>query len=122
MTWLLHNYFLPTLNPSATSLLQDKSPLRPLLPILKQYKSIMKSTTKDASLKSHYKPALSSIMRDIERWLAEAKIAAHDAVTGLDWVEFTSEVSTQPKDSKEGWALERFCDGLLEKSSLIPLS
>lgn len=116
MAWLLHNYFLPTLNPSA-ALPTQATPLRPLAPLLKRYKSIIKLTARDASLKAEYQIAIASILRDIERWVAEAKVSANVSQAGYAWEEEEGE-----PDVKERWALDRLCDELLEKGALVPLS
>jgi ribosomal biogenesis protein LAS1 len=123
MSWLLHNYFLPTINPSSVAEPQG-TPLRPISPLLKQYKTLLKITTRDASLKSQYKIAISAIIRDIERWIAEAKVAANVAVGEIGWESGTPEnfLDSGEIDVKERWALERLCDGLLQKGSLVPLS
>lgn len=113
MAWLLHNYWIPTINPSQSQ--QPQAPLRALGPILKSYKSLLKITTRDASVKVQYRQAITTILRDIERWLAEAKIAANVAAGGLGW-----DVGDQ--DPKEKWALEKLCDSLMEKGMLVPLS
>ncbi|KAF8203715.1 Las1-like-domain-containing protein [Pholiota molesta] len=76
MAWLLHNYFLPILNPvSAQQIIT--APIRPLAPILKVYKNTMKIMTRDVSLVNQYKPRILNILRDIERWISEAKVAAN---------------------------------------------
>ena len=114
MTWLLYNYFLPTLNPSSVS---DSHPtLRPLPPILQRYKSILKITTRDTSLKSQYKDIMLSIMKDIERWISEAQVAANVLAGDIGWE------NEMYIDGKEKWALERLCDALLDKGALVPLS
>lgn len=123
MNWLLHNYFLPTINPSSASEIYT-APLRPLAPILKQYKSLLKITTRDASLRSQYKLAITSVMKDIERWIAEVKVAANVAAGPLDWEHSVSRtiLDAGELDAKEKWTLEKLCDALLEKSALVPLS
>ncbi|KAF5377178.1 hypothetical protein D9615_006336 [Tricholomella constricta] len=122
MVWLLHNYFLPTINPSTAP--DSSAPLRPLEPILKQYKNLRKITTRDASLLTQYKPAVLSIMKDIERWIAEARVAANMATRELGWEANASEaiLDSGEIDPKERWALERLCDALLQKGGLVPLS
>lgn len=82
------------------------------MPILKHYKSLLKMITRDASLRSQYKFAIASSLKDVERWVAEAKVAANIAAGNLGW-----EV-----DVKERWALELLGDALLEKGALVPLS
>lgn len=123
MSWLLHNYFLPTINPSPAAQAQP-TPLRPLEPILKQYKNYMKITTRDASLKSRYKAEIAGILKDVERWVAEAKVAANVAVDGFGWDLSgpSDSVDVGDQDLKERWALDRLCDALLEKGVLVPLS
>ena len=73
MSWLFQNYFLPTLNPLTA--LRSQPTLRPLAPVLKQYKSLVKLTTRDASLRTQYEPAIDRVVRDLERWVAETKVA-----------------------------------------------
>jgi len=119
MTWLLHNYYLPTLNPLLNSQEIEATPLRPLLPVLKSYKGTMKTTTRDVSLVPKHRSMLVTVLRDLERWIAECKVAANVAIGEVGW---TSESGTVDTDVKEIWALERFCDGLAEKGMLVPLS
>jgi ribosomal biogenesis protein LAS1 len=114
MTWLLHNYFLPTLNPS-TAPPPEASPLRPLAPVLKLYKSLQKIVIRDASLRSQYHQEIKSVFKDVERWVAEATVAANVAGGDLGW-------DKGDQSSKERWALERLCDALMEKGALVPLS
>ncbi|PCH33291.1 Las1-domain-containing protein [Wolfiporia cocos MD-104 SS10] len=111
MAWLLHNYFLPTLNPTEPRPSQPV-PLRPLAPLLKQYKALSKATVRDASLASRYNLDVTRILRDVERWVAEAKVAAR----GVRWDD------GEEVDSRERWALDRLCDALLEKGALVPLA
>ena len=63
-------------------------------------------------------------MKDIERWIAEGKVAANVAAGNLGWENGASEIvlDSGELDSKERWALERLCDALLEKGALVPLS
>ncbi|KAF7367218.1 Protein LAS1 [Mycena sanguinolenta] len=117
MTWLLHNYFLPTINPSTVAPPQSP-PLRPLAPVLKQYKSLRKIVTRDASLKSQYQQETKTVFKDIERWIAEATVSANVAVGELGW----STSGKGDQSAKERWALERLCDALMEKGALVPLS
>lgn len=120
MVWLLNNYFVPALNPSAPPKTQAP-PLRPLSPILTQYKGLLKTTTRDASLRSQYKTEITQVLRDIERWVAEAKVAADISAATLEWD--ASEVDgPEPEDTRERWALDKLCDALLEKGGLVPLS
>jgi ribosomal biogenesis protein LAS1 len=128
MAWLLHNYFLPTLNSSAAAAPTAPN-LRPLEPLLKEYKALLKITTRDASLKKQYAAQITTVLRDVERWVAEAKVAAGRAV-GLGWEidgniqERGSETAKNETvgDERERWALERLAEALLERGALIPLS
>ncbi|KAK7064557.1 protein LAS1 [Favolaschia claudopus] len=117
MIWLLHNYFLPTINPSSAIPLQSPT-LRPLAPLLKQYKFLRKIITRDASLRSQYLQELKSASRDIERWIAEAMVTANVAIGELGW----GTAAKGDQSTKERWALEQFCDALLQKGALVPLS
>src|SRR6266508_2503030 len=113
MAWLLHNYYLPTLNPPPVTQELDVAQLRPLLPILKLYKETMKIITRDVSVFPKHRSRLITLLRDLERWIAESKVAANVAIGEVGW---TSENSTGGEvDTKELWALEAFCDGLVEK-------
>ncbi|KAI0358997.1 Las1-domain-containing protein [Trametes cingulata] len=119
MTWLLHNYFLPTLNPSAPSS-APAQPLRPLSPLLKQYKTLMKATTRDATLRVQYRAEITKLTREIERWIAEAKVASASAMGGVGW-EDTPEDGDE-EDVREKWALDQFAEALVQKGMLVPLS
>lgn len=119
MSWLLHNYFLPTINPFSSPQ-QVARPLRSLTPVLKQYKGLMKIVTRDASVIGQYRLDIVTIMKDIERWMAEAEVVAGLAVQEVGWE--SSQPSNDLSSSKERWALERLCDSLLEKGALVPLS
>ncbi|KAJ4476611.1 Las1-like-domain-containing protein [Lentinula aciculospora] len=118
MTWLLRNYWLPTLDPSAAPQPEVAS-LRPLVPILKKYKSFVKLTTRDASLNKQYKQAMTDVFKDIEKWIAEATVAANVVNGELGWNQTNGE---EPRrDARERWALEILSDALIEKGGLIPI-
>lgn len=120
MTWLLYHYFLPTLNPTSSGgAHQPPPPLRPLFPILAQYKTYLKLITRDASLKTQYQREVSLVLRNVERWISEAKVTAGVVVGDVG---FGVEDWGIDYDSKEWWALDRLCDALLEKGMLVPLS
>ncbi|KZP32371.1 Las1-domain-containing protein [Athelia psychrophila] len=113
MAWLLHNYFLPTLNPSAAAQ-APAAQLQPLSPLLKQYRSLLKITTRDASVQAQHQPDIDAVQRSVQRWIGQAKVAAGAGAGDLAWDE--------DEDPKERWALERLADALLEKGALVPLS
>lgn len=122
MVWLLHNYFLPTLNPTAPST-APAPPLRPLAPLLKQYKTLLKATTRDATLHVQYRTEITKTLRDVERWIAEAKVASSAATAGgVAWDDTPDENDDSEEDARERWALDRLADVLLEKGMLVPLS
>ncbi|KAH7929344.1 Las1-domain-containing protein [Leucogyrophana mollusca] len=120
LSWLLHNYFLPTINPSSVSA-PESVPLRSVIPLLKQYKALLKRVTRDASLRSRYKVDIDSTMRDIERWIAEARVSVGAAVHGYGSDNYVGSGDEQ-EDIQERWALHKLCDALMEKGSLVPLS
>ncbi|KAI0080065.1 Las1-domain-containing protein [Panus rudis PR-1116 ss-1] len=123
MTWLLNNYWLPTINPATPPSAQ--APKLPTLePQLKQYKDLLKATTRDASLQNTFKPEITRVLREVERWISGAKVAANLSLGSFDWD--VGDVSTGERsweeDPRERWALERLCDYLLDKGALVPLS
>ncbi|KAF7798634.1 hypothetical protein EIP86_009857 [Pleurotus ostreatoroseus] len=105
MGWLLHNYFLPSLNPSMPAPSQAPS-LRPITPLLKQYKSLLKATSRDTSLRSRYKPEITKVFREVERWISEAKVAADVSGAMLDWGADNDD-SNSEEDGREQWAIEK---------------
>ena len=121
MTWLLHNYFLPIISPPINTSEETVS-LRPLTPCLIEYKKAMKIMILDVSLASQQKHKVIALMRDLERWIAESRVAANFVVEE-SWTHLQSSGSPMiASDPKEIWALERFCDKLSEKGWLVPLS
>ena len=117
MAWLLHNYYLPTLNPPQE--FAPSPPLRPLLPLLNAYRDTMKLIARDLSLLQVHRSNLITILRDIERWIAESQVAATVAIGELGC---GRDYAIGGADFKEVWALECFCDGLATKGMLVPLS
>ena len=119
MGWLLHNYFLPTLNPSTPA--APAQPLRPLAPLLKQYKTLMKATTRDATLRVTYRVEITKTMREIERWIAEAKVASpSDTGGGASWDD--AQEDGDEEDVREKWALVQLAEVLIQRGMLVPLS
>ncbi|KAF8167817.1 Las1-like-domain-containing protein [Crassisporium funariophilum] len=119
LIWLLHNYFLPTLNPPPIQQ-ENLAALRPLAPTLTAYKNTMKTITRDVSLVSRYKPQFIFLLRDLERWIAESKITANVAIGEVGWAD-NKLLAITDSDLKETWALGKFCEGLAEKGMLVPL-
>ncbi|KAF8557355.1 Las1-domain-containing protein [Imleria badia] len=120
LSWLLHNYFHPTLNPSAPTSTSSLS-LRPIAPLLNSYKLLMKTVAQDGSLRKHYQDRIDSVMRDIERWITEAKVSAELAGNPLGWG-FDDNSAATRLDIKEKWALEMICNALLERGAIVPVS
>ncbi|KAI9572610.1 Las1-like-domain-containing protein [Boletus coccyginus] len=118
LSWLLHNYFHPTLNPSTPA---PTSSLRPIAPFLKSYKLLMKTVTRDESLRKRHQDEIDTVMRDIERWITEAKVSAELAVNPLGWG-FEDNSAIARVDIKEKWALEILCNALLERGAIVPVS
>ncbi|KAM6498373.1 Las1-like domain containing protein [Amanita muscaria] len=122
-TWLLHNYFLPTLNPSSAVNHLNTQPLQPLAPLLKQYKALVKITVRDVSSASTHKPAITALIKDIERWVSEAKVVANLAAGDFGWENGKGFDRLNIDDHEtDRWALDKLCAGLLEKGALVPLS
>ncbi|KAF9021510.1 Las1-domain-containing protein [Hymenopellis radicata] len=108
MVWLFQNYWLPAISPYTAP--KTSPTLRSLAPVLKEYKRLLKATTRDHSLKSVHQQSITKVVREVERWLGEAKVAAD-----LEW-------KGGDNDSKENFALEKLSDELLQKGILVPLS
>lgn len=123
LAWLLHNYFLPVLNPSSADQPHGQS-MRPVLPLLKQYKALSKIVTRDASLKINYQTEITKVLRDLERWISETKVAANVSGGAFGWDVDSGEERDgySRSNTKEQVAIEILCDGLLEKGCLVPLS
>ncbi|KAF8898494.1 Las1-like-domain-containing protein [Infundibulicybe gibba] len=123
MKWLLHNYFLPTLNPSS-AVQSSPASLNSPAPLIKEYKALLKITTRDASLRSHYSNAITAAMKGFERWIAEARVVANISAGEFGWDNSGPIERGEPRDFdlKERWALEKLCDTLIEKGGLVPLS
>lgn len=116
MAWLLRNYFLPTLNPSAAAAPAPAAQLPPLAPLLKQYKALLKLTTRDASVQALHQPAIDAVLRAVQRWVAQARVAAPAGAWDDDGD------GDGDDDPKERWALDRLADALLDRGALVPLS
>lgn len=78
----------------------------------------MKIVTRDASLKNQYRDDLAKALRDIERWIGEAKVAS-SAVNFNVW---DAGELTDGDVENERWALDRICEALLERGGLVPVS
>lgn len=98
--------------------------MRPVAPLFKQYKVLSKIVTRDVSLKVNYQSEITKVLRDLERWISEAKVAANVSGGAFGWeVDYHDERDGPPGlNPKERVAIELLCDGLLEKGCLVPLS
>jgi len=121
MTWLLHNYFMPTLSPPESSN-SAAAQLAPPTAILKEYKSLLKLTVRDASLKTRHKTDVTRILRDIERWIGEARIAAASVIGDVLGSRLIIDDDDAEMDPRESWALDRLCDELLGRGALVPVA
>ena len=45
-------------------------------PLLRRYKNLLKTVSRDASLRARHSADISGVLREIGRWLAEARVAA----------------------------------------------
>ena len=110
--------------------------IRPLEPLLRQYKSLLKTVSRDASLRPRHETDISSVLREIERWVSEARVAASAAMNEFAWqsrdgYELTAAAgesagraddgSDEP-EPREIWALDRLCEALLTRGVLVPIS
>jgi ribosomal biogenesis protein LAS1 len=120
LTWLLHHYFLPTINPFIEAAPRSQ-PLRPLSPIFKQYKVLRKQTLRDSTLIARHNTEITAVLREIERWISEAMVASNLQSNGLEWADEEGSY-LEEAEPQETWALERLCDALLEEGGLVPLS
>jgi ribosomal biogenesis protein LAS1 len=162
----LQNYFIPTLNPALAALAPlttttttqpPRAPLVPVGPLLRRYKALLKTVSRDASLRTRHAADISGVLREIERWLAEARVEAHATHAnanelaswlpcqhhhqrhrhrgrgrhaGLDSVVVRMDDGDdedngdgdEVAEPTEAWALDRFCEALLVKGALVPVS
>jgi ribosomal biogenesis protein LAS1 len=114
-------------------------------PLLRRYKNLLKTVSRDASLRARHAADISGVLREIERWLAEARVAA-SVHAHAHTSEFASSLSYRGRNAgepvaaavgdngdddggddeepepREAWALDRLCDALLVKGALVPIS
>lgn len=115
---------MPELNPSSAEP-NHRQPLRSAAPLLKRYSVLMKIVTRDASLRQEHQHEIESVLRDVERWIAEAKTAVDISSGNLGWegVELDdSTVNFSAQAVKERLALEALCESLAEEGALVPLA
>ncbi|KAH9060829.1 Las1-domain-containing protein [Lactarius vividus] len=126
LTWLLHNYFRPTLDPTfAHAAPQIRHSLRPVEPLLRRYKGLLKSLVRDDGAARRYNADVRAVLRELERWLLEARIAATSAPSTNEnegWWHARADDDGGGDEPRETWALDRLCDALLARGALVPLS
>lgn len=114
MQWLLNRYFLPTLSPTSTAGLEsiDAPSLEPLLT---EYKSLMKTCIRDASLLGRSKPDIDRLLKRFSAWIAD--------VSTLYAVDLSIQYSGSNITARKlKFATRKFCERLCERNGLVPLS
>jgi hypothetical protein len=106
LSWLGKNYFLPTLAKNAPQA-PDSTP--PLEPLLKQYKTLMKSILRDRSIQGSMERDLDLALRSFDAWLGQAATAA--------WSLWDSDAA-----ERGTWALETLSLALTQSGGLVPVA
>lgn len=114
MQWLLNRYFLPTLSPPSTTALESIE-IPSLDPLLSEYKSLMKTCLRDASLQGRIKADVEKLLKSFSAWIADVSTLY---AVDLSIQSSGSDVSTQ----KLKVATQKFCERLCERNGLVPLS
>lgn len=106
LAWIQTQYFVPMLSQESVGTSEEAIPA--LQPLLKHYKSIMKSITRDRSLQVTLESDLQKSLRKFDLWMSEtsAALRAWDA---------------DPLE-RESLVLERLAKALTESGGLIPVS
>jgi ribosomal biogenesis protein LAS1 len=84
-------------------------PLKPLEPLLKQYKYIMKQLLRDSSLKRELSDKINASLRSFDLWITEAATAA--------WTIWEADAN-----ERNEWALEKLAQGLADVGGLVPVA
>ncbi|PVG00284.1 Las1-domain-containing protein [Serendipita vermifera] len=107
LLWLESNYFQRILfQSSAPTSIQS---LKPLEPLLKQYKFLMKQVLRDSSLRRELGEKINASLRSFDLWISEAATAAWSM-----WEADTNE--------RNEWALEKLAQGLADVGGLVPVA
>jgi ribosomal biogenesis protein LAS1 len=106
LSWLGKNYFLPTLAKNAPQA-PDSTP--PLAPLLKQYKTLMKSILRDRSIQRSMGGNLDMALRSFDAWIGQAATAA--------WSLWDSDAA-----ERGAWALEKLSLALTQSGGLVPVA
>jgi ribosomal biogenesis protein LAS1 len=83
--------------------------------------------TRDASLRARHEADISGVLRQVERWMSEARVAAGAATSELfAWQPRDGYIadydSADEPEPREIWALDRLCEALLARGVLVPVS
>ncbi len=65
---------------------------------------------------------MTRILRDIERWIGEARIAAASVIGDVLGSRLIIDEDDAEMDPRESWALDRLCDELLGRGALVPVA
>ena len=106
LSWLGKSYFLPTLAKNAPQA-PDSTP--PLAPLLKQYKTLMKSVLRDRSIQKSIEGDLEMALRSFDAWIGQAATAA--------WSLWDSDAA-----ERGTWALEKLSLALTQSGGLVPVA
>ncbi|KAG8884687.1 rRNA-processing protein las1 [Tulasnella sp. 332] len=117
LAWLLRNYFIPTIHPTPSVEVQPTMVLPSFAPLLQEYKALMKLQANDSSLIHRQRDNLNRILRNMERWINETKLALRGSF-GFQGIDEGNNVEEQ----SEGLALDYLCDNMLVKGGLFRVS
>ncbi|KAG8874223.1 rRNA-processing protein las1 [Serendipita sp. 405] len=109
LSWIEQRYFTPALANNQQPLSTGPDPLRPLNPLLKQYKAAFKLVIKDVSLKKSMSSEITAILRAFDGWISEAATVA--------WSTWDSD-----EEERTSWALEKLCTALTQPGGLVPVA
>ncbi|CAE6392889.1 unnamed protein product [Rhizoctonia solani] len=114
MQWLLSRYFLPTLSPSNTTDL-ERLEIPALDPLLTEYKNLMKTCLRDASLQGRNKVEVERLLKGFSAWTSDVSTlyAVDLSIQGSE-----SNITAQ----KLKFATRKFCERLCDKNGLVPVS
>jgi ribosomal biogenesis protein LAS1 len=114
MQWLLNRYFSPTLSFISTATLESMD-IPSLDPLLTEYKSLMKTCLRDASLQGRTKADVERLLKGFSTWITD--VSTRYAVD-LSIQSSESNITAQ----KGRFATQKFCEQLCERNGLVPLS
>lgn len=83
-----------------------------------EYKALMKLQTNDSSLISRQQADLNRILRNVERWISETKLALAGSAFDFDGPGEGSD----GEDWREALVMDHLCDSFLVKGGLLRVS